>query len=101
MVINPQCNEHCALHVEEGFTARGLAPILPDPPHPHQGALQLDNSYWVRGEPLDMRSRLLDTDMIDMLGVGARAIYSSILPCDEGRYCDTLNLLEHKNKANG
>ena len=33
-----------------------------------------------------MRPRLLDTDMIDIPVVGARALYSSIVPHDEGRY---------------
>jgi len=33
-----------------------------------------------------MRPRLLDTDTIDMPGVSARAIYSAILPRDEGQY---------------
>ena len=85
-MINPQRGERRTLHVEEGFSARGLAPIFPELPQPYQGALQLDNRYWVRGEPLDMRPGLLDTDTIDMPGVGARAIYSSILPRDETRY---------------
>ena len=72
-MINPQRGERHTLHVEEGFVAPGLAPILPELPQSHQGALQLDNRYWVRREPLDMRLGLLDTDTIDMPGVGALA----------------------------
>jgi len=64
-MINPQHSKRRALHVEEGFAARGLAPILPT---------------------LDTRPGLLDTDTIDMPGVCARTIYSFIFPRNEGRY---------------
>ena len=33
-----------------------------------------------------MRPGLLDTNTIDMSGVGARVLYTSILPRDKGRY---------------
>ena len=86
IVINPQCGECCTLYMEEGSVTHGLAPIFLALPPPHQETLQLDNSYWVHGEPLDMWPELLDTDTIDMPGVSARIFYSSILPRNEGRY---------------
>ena len=72
--------------MDEGSAARGFVLILPVLPHPHQGAIQLDNNYWVRGEYLDMRPRVLDTDIIDIPGVGAHILYSSILLHEEGQY---------------
>jgi len=72
--------------MKEGAAARGLAPILPSLLAPHQGAIQLDENYWVHKEHFNMQPGVLDTNTIDMLRVSARILSSSILLRDESQY---------------
>ena len=85
-MINPQPFERRTLHAEERAQARGLGPLFLSPFPPYQRVINLGESCWARRENFKVCLRVLDTDMIDMPGIGARLIYWTILPRDEDQY---------------
>lgn len=85
-VINPQRSERRVLHNEERLRLRNLQPKFAELPPPITCALDLKEGRWVRGEDFTVNPGVLDTDSINMHGVGARLLYSTILPRDEDRY---------------
>jgi len=85
-VVNPQRSERRVLHNEERLRLRGLEPRFPELPPPVEGAIDLREGRWAHGEEFTVRPGVLDMDSINMPGVGARLLYSTILPRDEDRY---------------
>jgi len=85
-VVNPQRSEHRVLHNEERLRLRDLEPRFPELPPLVKGAIDLKEGRWMRGEKFTVHPGVLDTDSINMRGVGVHLLYSTILPQDENRY---------------